>query len=106
MRILFDHDVPRPLRRHLPGHEVDTARQRGWEELRNGDLLDEAEQEGYEVFITADQKIPYQQNLDRRPFGVVVLLSNNWPQVRENTTAVQSALEGIQPGELRQVPIP
>ena len=106
MRILFDHDVPRPLRRHLPGHEVDTARQRGWEKLRNGDLLDEAEQEGYEVFITADQKIPYQQNLDRRPFGVVVLLSNNWPQVRENTTAVQSALEGIQPGELREVPIP
>ena len=95
MRILFDHDVPRPLRRHLPGHEVDTARQRGWEELRNGDLLDEAEQEGYEVFITADQKIPYQQNLDRRPFGVVVLLSNNWPQVRENTTAVQSALEPV-----------
>ena len=41
MRILFDHDVPRPLGRHLPGHQVDTARQRGWEELGNGDLLNE-----------------------------------------------------------------
>ena len=106
MRILFDHDVPRPLRGHLPGHEVDTARQRGWEELSNGDLLNVAEREGYEVFISADQKIPYQQNIGRRPFGVVILLSNNWQQVRENTTAVQSALEGIQPGELREVPIP
>ncbi len=92
MRILFDHDVPRPLRGHLPGHEVDTARQRGWEELSNGDLLNVAEREGYEAFITADQKIPYQQNIGSRPFGVVVLLSNNWQQVRENTTAVQSAL--------------
>ena len=72
----------------------------------NGDLLNVAEREGYEVFITADQKIPYQQNIAPRPFGVVVLLSNNWSQVRENTTAVQSALEGIQPGELREVPIP
>ena len=106
MRILFDHDVPRPLRGHLPGHEVDTARQRGWEELSNGDLLNVAEREGYEVFISADQKIPYQQNIGRRPFGVVILLSNNWQQVRENTTAVQSALQGIQPGELREVPIP
>lgn len=105
MRILFDHDVPRPLRRNLPGHDVDTARQRGWEELTNGDLLNAAGREGYEVFITADQKIPYQQNLGHRPFGVVVLLSNNWSQVRENTAAIQSALEGIQPGELREVPI-
>ena len=85
---------------------MDTARQRGWEELSNGDLLNAAEREGYEVFITADQKIPYQQNIGRRPFGVVVLLSNNWSQVRKNTTAVQSALEGIQPGELREVLIP
>lgn len=106
MRILFDHDVPRPLRRYLPGHEVDTARQRGWAELQNGDLLNVAEQEGYEVFITADQKIPYQQNLSNRPFGIVILLSNNWSQVRERTSDVQSALDGIQPGDLREVPIP
>lgn len=105
MRILFDHDVPRPLRRHLTGHEVDTARQKGWEELSNGDLLNAAEREGYEVFLTADQKIPYQQNLGHRPFAVVVLLSNNWSEVRENIAAIQCALEGIDSGELREVPI-
>ena len=106
MRILFDHDVPRPLRSHLSGHEVDTARERGWAELNNGDLLNEAEREGYEAIITADQKMPHQQNIARRTFGVVVLLSNNWPQVRDKITAIQTALEGIQPGELREVPIP
>ena len=106
MRILFDHDVPRPLRRHLTGHEVDTAREKGWAELSNGELLDEAESEGYDALITADQKMSHQQNITRRTFGTVVLLSNNWPQVREKITAIQTALEGIQPGELREVPIP
>ena len=106
MRILFDHDVPRPLRGYLSGHDVDTARARGWAELSNGDLLNEAEREGYEAIITADQKMPHQQNIARRTFGIVILLSNNWPQVREKITAIQTALEGIQPGELREVPIP
>ena len=106
MRILFDHDVPRPLRRHLIDHEVDTAMEKGWAELTNGNLLDEADREGYAVIITADQKMPHQQNIARRTFGVVVLLSNNWPQVRDKITAIQTALEGIQPGELREVPIP
>ena len=106
MRILFDHDVPRPLRRHLTGHEVDTAMEKGFAELSNGDLLDEAEHKGYEVIITADQKMAHQQNIGRRTFGVVVLLSNNWPQVREKIADIQSALEGIQPGELKEVPIP
>ena len=106
MRILFDHDVPRPLRIHLTDHEVDTARERGWAELSNGELLNEAEREGYQVLITADQKMTYQQNIARRTFGVVVLMSNNWPQVREKVAAIQSALEGIDPGELREVPIP
>ena len=106
MRILFDHDVPRPLRRHLTDHEVDTAKERGWAELSNGELLNEAEREGYQVLITADQKMTYQQNIARRTFGVVVLMSNNWPQVREKVAAIQTALEGIDPGELREVPIP
>ena len=105
MRILFDHDVPRPLRRYLTGHEVDTAREKGWAELSNGDLLDEADQEGYAVVITADQKMRHQQNISRRTFGLVILLSNNWPQVRERVTDIQNALEGIRPGETREVPI-
>ena len=60
MRILFDHNTPLPLRRYLLEHVVDTANERGWSELINGDLLDNAEDEGYEILITADQSMSYQ----------------------------------------------
>ena len=54
MRILFDHDTPRPLRRYLTEHTIDTADEMGWARVRNGNLLDNAEGEGYEIMITAD----------------------------------------------------
>ena len=63
MRILFDHNAPRQLRRHLVGHHVDVAEERGWATLVNGALLDRAEEAGYEVVITADKNMAYQQNL-------------------------------------------
>ena len=105
MRILFDHDTPRPLRRYLTEHAVDTANEKGWAELSNGNLLDNAEREGYEVMITADQSMRYQQNIARRQVGVVVLLSNRWPEVQMKIEEIRAALEGIQRGELREVPI-
>ena len=105
MRILFDHDTPRPLRRYLTGHAVDTANERGWAEIRNGTLLDNAEREGYEVMITADQSMRYQQNMARRQIALVVLLSNRWSAVRMRVEDIRAALEDIQPGELREVPI-
>ena len=106
MKILFDHDTPRPLRQYLSEHSVDTAREKGWAELRNGNLLDNAEREGYEVMITADQSMGYQQNIARRQVGVVVLLANRWSSVRLRIAEIRAALEGIQPGEVREVPIP
>ena len=63
MRILFDQGVPAPLSRHLAGHEVDTVFQRGWSELDNGALLDQAEEDGYQLLVTTDQHLRYQQNL-------------------------------------------
>ncbi len=54
MRILFDHNTPLPLRHYLLEHVVDTANENGWSELINGDLLDNAEEESYEILITAD----------------------------------------------------
>ena len=64
MKILFDQGTPRPLRSFLPEHAVDTAAGRGWSELSNGELLDIAESEGYELLITTDQNIRHQQNLE------------------------------------------
>ena len=105
MRILFDHNTPRPLRSYLTGHSIDTAKEKGWDEVRNGNLLDNAEREGYEVVITADQSMRYQQNMARRQVAVVVLLSNRWLDVEMRVEAIRAALAGIRPGELREVPI-
>ena len=106
MRILFDHNAPRQLRRHLVGHDVDVAEERGWARLVNGALLDQAEQAGYEVLITADKNMPFQQNLASRSLALIVLGANRWPLIEPRIEDVRIALEGVQPGELREVPIP
>ncbi len=64
MKILFDQGTPVPLRRHLSGHDVTTAYEAGWSNLANGDLLRVAEQAGFQVLVTTDQNLRYQQNLD------------------------------------------
>lgn len=66
MRILFDHGTPAPLRRHLPEHRVDRSAEKGWEMPENGELIQRAEEDGYEVIVTADQSMPYEQNLAGR----------------------------------------
>ncbi len=106
MRILFDKGTPRQLRRQLFGHEVETTSERGWDTLSNGVLLDRAEEAGFEVLITTDQGIRYQQNMSNRRVAVVVLMNTAWPRISRRTEAVRNALEGIEPGELREVHIP
>ena len=66
MLVLFDHSVPAPLVPYLIGHSVTEARTRGWDTLSNGDLLIEAKRAGFDVFVTADKNIQYQQNLSGR----------------------------------------
>jgi hypothetical protein len=73
MLILFDNGTPRGLARFLTGHVVEEARARGWEELANGALIDAAEQAGFEVMVTTDKNIRYQQNLTARKIALVVL---------------------------------
>jgi len=63
MRVLFDNGTPRGVAAVLRGHTVEEARARGWDTLRNGELLDAAEAAGFDVFVTTDRNIPYQQNL-------------------------------------------
>lgn len=97
-------EPPRQLRRHLFGHDVGTARERGWDTLTNGDLLDQAEEAGYEVLITTDQGIRYQQNMSNRRVAVVVLMTTAWPRISTRTESIRNALEEVQPGEVREVP--
>ena len=80
-RILFDQSVPFPLIRHLTGHQVETAYRRGWDTLRNGDLLDAIEAAGFDVFLTADQNLRHQQNLAGRRIAIVVIGTSLWPTI-------------------------
>ena len=75
MKVLFDQGTPVPLRRHLVEHFVSTASEKGWSDLDNGDLIEKAEQEEFEVLSTTDQNMRYQQNIAGRRLAVLVLLS-------------------------------
>jgi hypothetical protein len=77
MRVLFDQGIPLPLRPYLVGHSVRTAAQQGWATLGNGDLLKVAEEADFDVFLTTDKNIRYQQNLSGRKIAIVVLGSSN-----------------------------
>ena len=84
---------------------MDTLAEKGWSEKGNGELLDLAEQEGYEVLVTTDQSLPHQQKLPRWRVGVVVLLSTDWSQVRLHTGEIADAIEAVRPGYAVEVPI-
>ena len=92
MLVLFDHSTPAPLRYALKAHTVVEAVERGWETLANGALLQEAEAAGFEVFITADKNIRYQQNLTRRRIAILVLENAQWPILRPHVGRVVAAV--------------
>ena len=106
MRILLDHNVPRPLKNNLPGHDTDTAADRGWQDLNNGELLDQAETDGYELFLTSDRRIPFQQNLTRRNISVLILTTNSWPRLRQRLNDINEAVEAMGHNQLSQLDIP
>ena len=92
MRILFDNNTPAPLRYSLQNCTVETAAERAWHRLANGELLDAAEAEGFDILLTADQGFQHQLNLKNRVIAIVVLSRANWPDVRENISRIQAAL--------------
>jgi len=102
MRILFDQGTPLPLKEHLLGHEVQTAFRLGWSKLKNGELLAAAER-SFDLFITTDQQIRYQQNLTGRRLAVLVLLSSSWPRIKLCIPQIQIAVDTIKVGEYMEV---
>jgi hypothetical protein len=102
MRILFDQGTPLPLKEHLPTHTVATAFELGWSNLENGKLLEAAET-SFDLFITTDQQIRYQQNLAGRQLAILVLLSTSWPRIRKCIPQIQDAIEQIKPGDYREI---
>jgi predicted nuclease of predicted toxin-antitoxin system len=106
MKLLFDQGTPVPLRSHLPSHIVETAYEKGWSNLKNGDLLNVAEAEEFDVLVTTDQNLRYQQNLSGRRIAVLVLLTANWPRIKKDAALVVQAIDNLHSGSYKEIDFP
>jgi hypothetical protein len=106
MLIIFDQATPVPIRPFLEGHIVRTATQQGWDRLRSGDLLTAAEEAGFDILLTTDKNMRYQQNLAGRKIAIVVLGRQQWPQLRSHIRRVVDAVNAATPGSFVEVEIP
>ena len=97
MRVLFDQGTPVALAPFLSRHPVRTARQEGWATLANGDLLRAAEESGFDVLVTTDNGLAYQQNLKARRIVVVVITRNKWSLVQRVVRKIVSAVDSAEP---------
>ncbi len=107
MLVLFDNGTPRTLARYLiDRHAVTEARARGWEELDNGELLAQAEAAGFQVLVTTDKNLRYQQNLADRKIAIVALGNGRWTIVKPHVAKVVAAVNAATPGSYTEVDIP
>lgn len=101
MLVLFDQGTPVRIAKFLLGHAVKTARQQGWDTLVNGELLRVAEEAGFDVLVTTDKNLIYQQNLKSRKIAIVVLGRNRWSIVKLVVPQIVAAVECFYPRKLR-----
>ena len=106
MRILFDHGAPSGIARSLAGHDVTEAIELGWDRISNGELLTTVEAAGFELLLTTDKNIRYQQNLKGRKIAIVVLGNSAWRMVRKHLDRVAEAVNAAKPGSYAEVEIP
>ena len=105
MKVLFDQGTPVPLRHALDKHVVSTSYEMGWSKLDNGSLLKVAEKE-FDVLVTTDQNLRFQQNLAGSRIAILVLPTTSWPKIQAHLTLVAQALDSLCPGELREITLP
>jgi predicted nuclease of predicted toxin-antitoxin system len=107
MLILFDNGTPRTLARYLIDHHTITeARGLGWDKLGNGELLNEAEAAGFEILLTTDKNLSYQQKLTGRKIAVVVLGQGRWTLIKPHVALVVEKVNAATPGTFVLVEIP
>lgn len=106
MLVLFDQGTPVPIRPFVKGHTVQTTAERGWDTLENGELLKAAGAAGFDVLVTPDKNIRYQQNLKVRTIALVVLGDPRWPVLRLHVERVVAAVNAARPGSYTEVEIP
>jgi len=105
LKVLLDHNLPRQLKPLLLGHDVFTAREKGWDGLSNGNLLATAEGAGFEVMVTGDQNLTYQQNDRKRAIGLVVLTEINRRLLVVEVDRILTAIDRSGPGVYELVEI-
>jgi predicted nuclease of predicted toxin-antitoxin system len=105
VKILFDANTPAPLAHFLRGHEVVRLDELGWQGLENGALLDAAENAGFDLILTCDQNMRYQQNFTSRKVALVVLSSNHWPTLRRVAARIASAVDFAQTSQIVKVDV-
>jgi hypothetical protein len=105
VRVLLDEQLPRPLAREFVGHDVSTVRQQGWAGVKNGELLRRVADRGFEVLLTADQSLPFQQNLTGARLGVVVLIAPSiaLEDLRPLLPKALAAIRRSRPGRVERV---
>lgn len=102
MRILLDQGTPAPLRRELIGHSVATAYEMGWSAVTNGELLKAVESE-FDILVTTDRNLRYQQNLIGRRLAILVLPTTSWPRIQLHVDEIGAALQKLRPGEILEM---
>jgi hypothetical protein len=107
MRILFDHGAPRGLAKLLEGHFVTPVKDMGWDQLSNGNLLKVAQEAAFDLLLTTDQNIRYQQNITNRKIALVVLTgSSKWSRVQRHGKRIAESVDAANPGSYVEVYIP
>ena len=106
MRVLFDQGTPAPLRGYLSRHQISTAYELGWGSLKNGELLEHAENEGFEVLVTTDQNLKYQQNLSTRRIAVIVLNTTSWPRIQIALPKIVAIIDGSTSNDYVEIAVP
>ena len=97
MLVLFDQGTPVGIRDSLHGHVVKTASQQGWSTLLNGELLRRAEGARFDLLLTSDKNLAYQQNLSGRKIAIVVLGQNRWRLIRPMLETIAGVVSNAKP---------
>ena len=105
MKILLDECVPWPMHRLLTNHTCTSVQAEGWSGIRNGDLIQRAEGE-FDLFITSDQNIRYQQNLAGRAIAILELSTNDLHRIQAAASLIEAAITDMHPAEFKQLGIP
>ena len=104
MKVLLDACVPRPLRKFLAAHTVQTAQEMGWGQLKNGALLQAAELQ-FDTLLTSDQNLKYQQNIAGRKLSILVLPTDDWPTLKRMGEKIAAKVAALQPGDFVELPL-